>query len=122
MIDLERQERNVAETAYCFRVLEYYGSESKAVLALLKRKGMDKFDRKTAMEALTEELTLLDRTESLIKAVLQRANKNYHPQLTAEQFDAGTEFIRGELAKLFPKLTRSIDYMIAMLWHMPRVR
>ena len=122
MMELEWQERNIAEVAYYLRVLGYYGTESKAVAALLRRKGMDKFDRQSLTDALTEELALLDRTESLIKTVLQRANKSYHPQLTSEQFDAGTEFIREELVREFPKLTRSIDYMIAMLWDMPRVR
>lgn len=122
MIDQKAQERNVAETAYGLRVHGYYGSETKAVAALLKRKGMDKFDRQAATNALSIALALLDRTESLVKTVLQRANRSYHFQLTQQEFDAGTEFIRGTLAKEFPGLLHSIDYMIAMLWHMPYVR
>jgi len=122
MIDLERQERNIAETAYWLRELGYYGTEAKAVTALLKRKGMDHLDRQTATDALNEELALLDRTQILSQDVLQRAKKSYHPQLTHEQFESGTEFIREELISEFPKLTQSIDYMVAMLWLMPRVR
>ncbi|MEZ5941977.1 MAG: hypothetical protein R3C18_11335 [Planctomycetaceae bacterium] len=122
MTDSEGQERNTAETAYWFRVLGYYGTVSKAVTALRNRKGMDHIDRQSATDALNEELALLDRTQALIQDVLKRAKKSYHPQLTNEQFESGTEFIRKELTREFPDLTQSIEYMIAMLWHMPRVR
>lgn len=122
MIDPEPQQRCIAETAYGFRILGYYGTESKAVTALQKRKGMEHFDRQSATEALNEELSLIDRTQILIQGVLKREKKRYHSQLTQEQFEAGTEFIRKELVGEFPKLAQSVDYMLAMLWHMPRVR
>ena len=122
MISSDEQERVIAETAYSLRVLGYYGSQSKAVTALLNRKAMSGFGRQSATDALDEELALFDRTEVLVKSVLRRAKRSYHPQLTQEQFDAGADFIKGSLATEFPHLSGSIEYMIAMLWHMPRVR
>ncbi len=123
MIDAKRIERNITETAYCLKVLGYYdGTESKALSAVRKRKGMDGLDRQSAADALSVALGLLDRTQTLGKSVLQQANRNYHPQLSREQFDAGTTFIREHLAKEFPASTLSIEYMMAMLWHMPYVR
>ena len=122
MISGDEQERVIAETAYSLRVLGCYGSQSKAVTALLNRRAMSGVDRQSATNALDDELALLDRTEVLVKSVLQRAERSYHPQLTQEQFDAGTDFINESLATDFPHLSGSIEYMIAMLWHMPRVR
>jgi len=122
MVDTERQEESAAETAYWLRELGYYGSESKAVTALRNRKGMGDLDRESATDALTEQLALLDRTKVLVQDVLVRAKRSYHPDLSQEQYKSGTECIAKQLSSEFPNLAQSIDYMLAMLWHMPRVR
>lgn len=122
MTDSEHQERKIAETAYCFRVLGFYGTLSKAVTAMRNRKGMEHIDRRFANDALNRELALLDRTHTLIQDVLNRAKRSCHTQLTKQQFDSGTEFIHESLTRDFPDLSQSINYMMAMLWYMPRLR
>jgi hypothetical protein len=122
MTAADEQERTIAQTAYCLRVRGDYGSEAKAIKALLRRKGISGLTSEFAQEALTEQIAVLEVAQALVQTVLDRAKTTSHPHLTGEQFEAGTSFIRDELSQQFPKLSSSIEYMMAMLWHMPRAR
>ena len=116
------QERIIAQTAYCLRIRGDYGSEAKAVRATLNRKAMHGLSRELVNEALAEQFLVLERTQELVQTVLARCSKSFHPHLTREKFETGTQFIQSELSREFPHLDSSIEYMMGMLWHMPRVR
>ena len=116
------QERIIAQTAYCLRIRGDYGSEAKAVRAALNRTAMHDLSPELVEEALAEQFSVLERTQQLLRTVLGSCSKSFHPQLTGEEFETGTQFIQSELSREFPHLDSSIEYMMGMLWHMPRVR
>ena len=116
------QERIIAQTAYCLRIRGDYGSEAKAVKAALNRKAIHGLSRELVEEALAEQFSVLERTQQLVRTVLGRCSKSFHPHLTGEEFETGTQFIQSELSREFPRLESSIEYMMGMLWHMPRAR
>lgn len=122
MADSKWLDRDIAETAYWLRALGRYGTEAKAFTALRKRKAMAGLNANELEQAFVTMLHLHDRTEELLADVLRNANRSYHPQLSTEQFDAGSIAIRDQLTNEFPDLDSAIEYMIAMLWHMPYVR
>ncbi len=122
MADPKCPDRDIAETAYSLRTLKRYGTETKALAALRKRKAMAGHDVNEVRQAFATMLHLHDRTEELVADVLRHAKRSFHPQLTRDQFDAGTIVIRNQLSKEFPNLDDAIGYMISMLWHMPYVR
>ena len=119
---MNKAERDIAETAYWFRSFDRYGTESKALKALLKRKSMVGCDVDKLASRFRAMVQLHDKTLEHSKSVLRNAKRSFHPQLTKAQFDDGTERIRNHLVQEFSDVPDSIEYMIAMLWHMPYVR
>ena len=119
---MDKIERDIAETAYWFRTFDRYGTESKALAALLKRKSMAGCKKEALSKQLHTMIRLHDKTLEQIANVLRDAKRSFHPQLTQKQFDAGTIRIRENLSGEFQNIPDSIEYMIAMLWHMPYVR
>tara|TARA_R110002111_G_C5819825_1_gene356925 strand:+ start:72 stop:440 length:369 start_codon:yes stop_codon:yes gene_type:complete len=122
MADPKWPDRDIAETAYWLRTLRRYGTDTKALAALRRRKAMAGRDVNQVRQAFSTMLHLHERTEELVADVLHNAKRSFHPQLTRAQFDTCTIAIRNKLIQEFPDMDDAIGYMVAMLWHMPYVR
>lgn len=118
----DKIQRNIAQTAYFLLKYGYYGSESKAVSALRKRKDTRQCDRSFLASSLANAIAIVHRLDDLAASVLKKYRKSYHPQLTEDQFKAGEQSLKQALLSEFPDSETEIDYLMAMLWHMPYVR
>ena len=111
-------ETKVAETAYCWLRYKNYGSETKALHALRRRKGMGHLSKDAAKHLLDKAVEILLRTEALREETAARFGKPSFFHLTEEQFQSGVEKARVSLLKEFPDHEATIHYMLGMLWEM----
>ena len=118
----EKIQRNIAQAAYFLLKHGYYGSESKAVSALRRRKDTRQCDPKFLASSLANAIAVVHRLDDLAASVLKKYSKSYHPQLTEDEFKAGEQSLKQALLSEFPDSKTEIDYLMAMLWHMPYVR
>jgi hypothetical protein len=115
-------EIKIAETA--IRWLEYdsYGSEMKAINAVLNRRGMEQLDKVSAKKLLAIAIDILNNTKKFRSNLVSSFGKSGITELTVDEYEDGRNRIRLLLEEKFPSSGVTIDIMIRMLWDMHYLR
>jgi len=118
----ENIEMKVAQTAFCWLEYNYYGSETKAIKALIKRKGMERLNQDDARQRLSKAIQVLKRTKELRELTVNKLGKTSISYLTRDEFKDLYVYIDALLKREFPDLEITINYMLGMVLRMPYQR
>lgn len=87
-----------------------------------RRKNTRQCDPAFLESSLANAIAIIHRLDDLAASVLKKYSKSYHPQLAIEEFEAGEQSLKQALFSEFPDSGTEINYLMAMIWHMPYVR
>jgi hypothetical protein len=115
----ENVEMKIAQTAFCWLEYNYYGSETKAIKSLVKRKGTEQLNQDIARQRLAIAIQVFKRAKELRETTVNELGKSSVSYLTQDEFKERSIYIEALLKREFPGLEVTINYMLGMVWRMP---
>ena len=115
-------ELKVAQAAYCWIELVYYGSEAKAIKALRARKGMENVESDVIRDHLRLSVEILNRIKDLRSEVISAHRKTSITMLSEDEYISGRSQLESLLEKEYQGSGTITSYMMRMLWDMPALR
>lgn len=115
-------EQKIAETAFCWLDYGHYGSESKAIQAFRRRKGMKEFPPDVVKQWLEQAVRVRKRLDELKNEISNHYGRISFQYLKENEFPEGTELLREKLNLDFPSMKITIEHMISMAWTMYYLR